>query len=229
MTAKTGKELEMALAVRQCAEALTIQNQEQYDLAAGFLTDVKQKMKEVELAMDPSCKAAYAAWQTALDQKKKYLAPYIEAEVVVKRTLSNYLIKQDIIAKVAEAKAISEAKAAEEKERAKLLKRANKLDGKGLIEDAEELRDQAENVFVPVVAPDYSVTKAAGVTSTEDFDIDITDMALFLGWVINNMDCAAIVTIKTQPIKQYIKLTKITNIPGTRLTKKMVISAKGHM
>lgn len=219
---------EQGLALRECAQALVIQDQAQYDYAAEFLVGIKSKMKEVEAAMDPSCKAAHAAWQTALEQKKKYMAPYVDAEAIVKKSISDYLLEQKRIADVAAEEARIAAEKLEERERTKLLKKADKAEAVGDDDAAESLRLDAAMVFVPVVAPNHEVVKAEGVTSTEDFDIDIVDTKKFLTWLIDNMDPITVLSIKTQPIKQYIKLTKITNIPGVHLTKKMTISAKGR-
>lgn len=221
------RELELGIALRQTAESLIIHGQNDYNAAAEFLVNIKTKMKEVEAAMDPQCKSAYAAWQTANDQKKRYLAPYVEAESITKASLSSYQLEQRRIAEVAEAKAREEALKQEEAERKKLLARANRTKDE---DRAEDLRQQADMVFVPVVAPDHSITKAEGVSTSDTFDVEITNTKEFLLWLIESgLDLSTVLSLKTGPIKQYIKLTKTTKIPGCRINKTVTISAKGRV
>jgi hypothetical protein len=224
----------MGLMLRDTANSLTICKQADYDLAATFLVEIKTKMKEVEAAMEPQCKSAYESWQTALTQKKKYLAPYVEAEGIVKRSIGVYQLEQHRIAAEAEAKAREEAARAEEKERAKLLKKAGKALAKGDDNKAAELESQAEMVFVPAVTPDHSVTKAEGISTTDSIDVEVKSIMEFLKWLVTGDAVGTVhpdmvVSIKLQPLKQYIKLAKITQIPGVMITKKVIVSVKGKL
>lgn len=216
------------LTLRDAANGIQIKDQISYEHAADFLTEVKTKMKEVEAAMDPQCKAAYDSWQTALTQKKRYLAPFLEAETIVKKGMGAYQLEQRRMAEEAERRAREEAAKQEEKERQALLKKAAKCKNE---DRAAELEAQAGMVFVPVVAPVHEVTKAEGVSAVSDFDIEIHDMKAFIRALADGkimIDPAEIFTVKIAPIKQYIKLTKTTNIPGVSITEKMVIAAKGR-
>lgn len=221
---KTPKEIEMGLQLRGQAQAMTIVDQHAYNQAGLFLVDIKTKMKEVEAAMDPQCKAAYVAWQTALVQKKTYLKPYEEAETALKKAMGAYQLEQRRLAAEAEEKAMEEARKLEEKEKAKLLRKAGKAKTE---EQAEELREQAENVFVPVIIPDHSVAKSEGITTTSDFSINIIDMKGFLTWLMETeLDLSSVLSVKIAPIKQHVKLTKVKVIPGAWIAEKVIIAAK---
>lgn len=214
MTIKQGKEMETGLALRDIANQMVIHNQPEYNAAAEFLVAIKTKMKEVEAAMEPQCKSAYQAWQTALDQKKKYLAPYIDAEKVVKETIGAYQLEQKRLADEAEAKAMAAAAKQEEKERKKLIK--------------EGREDELDAVFVPVVVPDHTVTKAEGISTSTDFDVEVQDYRKFLEWLINGgIEPAQVITIKVQPIKQWVKFTGTKKIPGVMIKEKITVSARG--
>lgn len=226
-TVKANEVEQKGLTLKDMANNLVIRGQVEYDYAAEFLTNIKTKMKEVEAAMDPQCRSAYDAWQTALSQKKKYVAPYLEAETIVKRSIGNYQLEQRKLAEEAERIAREIAERQEEKERAALLRRAAKCKD---VDKAMELEAQAEMVFVPVITPTHEVTKAAGVSTSVKVRAEITNTKDFLQWLIDsNIDADTMVTIKTAPLEQYAKLTKVKALPGCRFHEDMVVSAKGRV
>jgi hypothetical protein len=206
---------EQGALVLQAINGLVVHNQQDYNAAAEFLRDLKTKQKEVEAALEPQCKAAYVAWQTANDQKKKYLSPFTQAEVLVKSLMSNYQMQQRQLEEEAYRKAQEEARKLEEKERKKLIRQGRE--------------DEAEMVFVPVVTPDHSVSKAEGIATADSVDIDITDMKEFVQWLLTtNLDLNSVLTVKPTSVKQYVKLTKLTKIPGCVVRKSLVVSAKAR-
>jgi hypothetical protein len=205
---------------------IEVVNQGSRDLAADVLLKVKQKQKEVENALDPQCKSAYEAWQTALGQKKKYLAPYIEAENELKVRISSYDLGQRRLQEEMSRRAQEEARKEEAKLKAKLEKKAAKAEDRGDTDLAGELRDEIDSVFAPTVVPNLIPEKSTGITSTEDCEITVVDLREALKWLIaSTLDVDSIVTIKVGPIKSYVKLTKATVLPGIRIEKKMRISA----
>lgn len=218
---------EVGALVLRSAQELSVTNQVEYDYAADFLRELKTRQKDVESVLEPQCKAAYDSWQVALEQKKKFLAPFTKAESAVKLLMSEYQMEQRRVAEEAERKAQEEAAKQEEKERQKLLKKAGRCKDP---DKAAELEAQAEMVFVPVVTPSHEVTKAQGVSTTVDFDVEIHDIRTFLRALVDGqilLDPNELLTVKIQPIKQYIKLTKTTKIPGVRIKEKINISARG--
>lgn len=212
----TNENIERGLAIKNMANNISVVDQESYDRAAEFLSTIKTQMKAVEEALDPQCKAAYAAWQTANSQKKAYLAPYQEAEAIVKKVVGNYQLEQKRLTEEAERQARELAAKEEERERKRLIKQGR--------------TEEAEMVFVPVIVPAHEVIKAEGVSTITDFDVEIYDLTTFIkalaaGKVMLSPD--EIFTVKTTPIKQYIKLTKNTNIPGVYVKEKVTVSVRG--
>lgn len=220
-------EQEKGLVLYQHAKEVAVIDQATYDFAATFLTEIKTRMKGVEDALDPQCKAAHAAWQTALKQKKAYLQPYEQAEAEIKIKMGQYQLEQRRIQEEVERRAMEEAEKQAEKERQALLKKADKCKSG---DKAEELRAQAEQVFVPAITPDYSVGKVEGIAATDTMEIEVTNIKKFLEWlaIIGPLDPSVVVTIKTAPLKQYLKMTGTTEIPGCKITKGVRISAKGR-
>lgn len=230
---RENKEQDRGAVLYQHAKEVTVVDQPSYDFAATFLTEIKTRMKSVEDAMDPQCKAAHAAWQTALNQKKQYLVPYQNAEAEIKTKMGQYQLEQRRIQEEAERRAMEEAEAQAEKERQALLKKAAKLESKGTIsgaDKAEELRAQADMVFVPAVAENHQVGKVDGIAATDTLEVEIVNLKKFLEWlsIISPLDPSNIVTVKTGPLKQYLKMVGMTEIPGCKVSKGVRISAKGR-
>jgi len=220
------KQEDKGLVLYQHAKEVAITDQPTYDFAATFLTEIKTRMKAVEEAMDPQCKAAHSAWQTALSQKKQYLTPYQNAEVEIKSKMSQYQLEQRRIQEEAERRAMEEAERQAEKERQALLKKADRTKNE---DKAEELRQQAEMVFVPAISSDHSVNKVDGISTTDTVEIRINDIREFLQWLATGpMDPDAVVSVKIAPLKQYLKMTGGTKIPGCQVSKDIRISAKGR-
>lgn len=223
------KQEEQGLLVLEVTKVMVVRNQIDYDAAAGFLLDVKGKIKEVEAAMEPQCKSAYDSWQTSLAMKKRYLLPYQSAESAVKGLMSAYQVEQRLKAEEAERAAREMAFKQEEKERAKLLKKAEKATAKGNEDKAAEYEMQAEMVFVPAVALDYSVGKTNGVSTSDSTEVEIIDIKEFVQWLLTSgLDLSTVLALKIGPVKQYIKLTKTNKIPGCRITKSVTVSAKAR-
>jgi len=217
---------ERGLAIYQHAGEMAVADQPSYDFAATFLTEVKTKIREVESAMEPQCKAAYDSWQIALSQKKLYLKPFQAAEAEIKGKMSQYQLEQRRIQEEAERRAMEEAERQAEKERQALLKKAARTKDE---DKAEELREQAEMVFVPAVVTDHSVGKVDGISAADTVEVEVMDIKALLGWLaVGPMDPSMVVTVKTAPLKQYLKMVGETKIPGCKVTKGVRISAKGR-
>lgn len=112
-----------------------------------FVVAIKKMRKEVKETFDPIIDKAHKAHREALDQKKKYEGPLIEAEKIVKLQIASYMNELDRKRREAE-----EAARKAEEERKKLeeekLKQAKSLEAAGYYEDAENLKNE-----IPTPAP----------------------------------------------------------------------------
>jgi hypothetical protein len=220
---------QQGLVLQDEASRILVTDGDSRDVAAEFLISIKTQQKEVEAAMDPQCKTAYAAWQTANAQKKKYLAPYLNAEKILKSHIGKFDLIQIELQEKADAKAAKVAEQREAKERKRLQKLADKHRDAGNDEKADDFEDRVDEVFVPTTVANIIPEKAEGVTSRKDFDLEVTNKKELLKWLMTTgMDLDKVVTLKVAPIKQYITLTQLKTVPGLRITPKAVISAKGR-
>lgn len=210
------------------ANDLVIINQQNYDLASKGSLQIKTQMAQVEAALDPQCKAAYTSWQIALNQKKHYLTPLEEALKIVKRKMGDYEIKQEQERQLEQAKLCAAAEKEEEERKKELDKKIAKAEKKGdtsLVDILELEKDTM--ALAPVIVP--TLSKMNGLSSSNDYDVTITDAKAFLKAVIIgkiqiNLD--KIITWKLGGIKIYIKTTGTETIPGLLIVKTKNVSVR---
>jgi hypothetical protein len=211
---------------------LVVINQESYDTASGMLVKIKQAISEAEEALNPQCEATYHAWQVALTQKKKYVDPYKMMEKTIKGQIGNYELGQEKIRREEEERLQIIIKEQEEREKAKLLKRAEKAGAKGNVEKAEELREQAEMVFIPTPQlVSTTIQKTKGVSSRIDYDVEVVDMMILIKAIANGeitINIDRLFTVKAGILKDYVTMTGKKSVPGCVIKEKAIISASGR-
>lgn len=91
------------------AQAVEIQNDEQYAIAGDLLTgSIKPALKQLDDAFDPIVASWYAGHRQTLATKKALAAPLLEAEDRVKKLLGGYAVEQARVKRLAAAQAAEE-------------------------------------------------------------------------------------------------------------------------
>ena len=124
----------------------------------------------------------------------------------------------------AQAKADEEAR----KERERLEHQAEKAEGKGKIEKAEELRDQAQAQIAPVVSS--AAPKISGIVTRETWKAEITDKLAFVRHVVEaRPDLIALVLIDQSGLNaQARSLKDALALPGVKAVKETILAARGN-
>lgn len=179
------------------AEALVVQNDEDYAAAGEFGVMLKQKAAQVTSFFKPMKDAAYQAHRAICDREKLMLTPLKNAEATVKKTMSAYVMEQERKRKEAE----EAARRAAEAERERLLAEAGKLEAAGDNEGAEEAIAEA---VVMDEAASYAVAaapkpKVGGVSTSKDWEIVSIDRSAvpvtFSGMELRPVDQAAVMRL----------------------------------
>ena len=80
-----------AIEVVKQASAITILTDQDYDDAGAFLREnIKAVRREIDATFDPVIKAAHLTHKEAVGAKKKFTAPLLEAEKLVKGAMGTY-------------------------------------------------------------------------------------------------------------------------------------------
>lgn len=184
-------------AVEAAASRITITKQSDYDDAAAFGRLVKQKAAQITEFFAPMKKSAHEAHQNICQREKAMLAPLVEAEKIVKRTMSDYIMEQERRRKEEEERL--QRLAQEEADRK--LKEAIELEESGRAGEAEsalleaDIMDSAgRNVVVEAQKP-----KAEGASSSIDWEITAVDQNSvpvdFCGMCIRPVDEKAVLKL----------------------------------
>lgn len=160
-------------AVEAEASRITISTQADYEEAAAFGRLVKQKAAQITDFFAPMKKAAHEAHQKVCQREKAMLAPLVEAEKIVKKTMGDYIMEQERLRKAEEERL--QRLAQEESDRK--LREALELEKSGRMDEAEsalleaDIMDSAgRNVVV-----EAQKSKAEGVSSSVDWEITSVD------------------------------------------------------
>jgi len=154
-----------------------INNEEQFNVAADHLKEVKGFLKRIE--------AKYKDWTKGINESLRQIradynpakAAGERAERIWKDKILVYREKEKRIREQQEAKLREDA----EKERVKLETAAVKLEAKGKPEQAQVKRDLADATPTPVIAPP---AKIAGLSFSTEYGYEITDLENLPRWVM---------------------------------------------
>jgi hypothetical protein len=143
--------------------------------------------------------------------------------------MSVYLTEQERIRKAEQARLDEERRKKEEAERQKLNDRAAKAEEKGRFDKAEQLREKAEDVYVPPVVVQSEIEKTTRldtgtISQKKDFEITIIDPLKLVQAVAAGIVPISIIKIDESKLKAFIKLQQVKEFPGCELRE--VVSAQ---
>lgn len=205
--------------VTSVSRGMVVKTTEDAIVAVDFLKNVSAAKKKVEDFFAPQLGSAYATWQTILAQKKIYIAPLEAAEKLVKGKKTAFDLEQTRIAEEKQREADEKARIAEDKLRAKIQKKIDETDDE---EKAAVLQEQLETVHVQRAVVEAPVKLNA---SQKDFDIVIDDIMDLLKAIVKgevNVDPGILFDVKIKVLKDYLKLSGKTTIPGCTIKRTLI-------
>lgn len=183
------------------ANRLVVTGDRAYQVGAEMLQGIKALRIEIAAACDPVIKAAHAAHKAATKQKNDLEAELVEADRVIREKLAAYHEAQERIAAQARIAAEAEHRAAQEAAD----REAAQLAAAGESELAELARAEAA---IPVPAPKAHTVAAAGVSTRETWDAEVTDMPAFLRGVIDGKIPRGAVLVNATLLRQMARSLK---------------------
>ena len=205
----------------QEAQAITIQDSEQYTKAAHFLKGVKTLGKEIKETFDGPIKAAHAAHKAIVAAKKRHEGPLLEAEGLVKGKISTWT---DAESRRMEAE--REAKATEglDMEVARREAEVEALRSVGQNDEADFLESQP--VTPPVVQVETETPKVEGVSSRELWSGEVTSLIMLIRYVAEFPEFLHLLKPDSSAINSMARGQKERlMIPGVQAVKKTVVAA----
>ena len=205
--------------VTSVSRQMVVKSTDDAIVAVDFLKNVSAAKKKVEEFFAPQLGSAYATWQTILTQKKGYISPLEAAEKLVKGKKTEFDLEQRRIAEEQQRKADEKARIADEKLRARIQKKIDKTDDE---EKVAVLQEQLETAHVPRVVVEAPVKLNA---TQQDFDIVIDDIMDLLEAIVKgevNVDPDVLFDVKIKVLKDYLKLSGKTTLPGCLVKRTLI-------
>jgi hypothetical protein len=148
------------------ARSLQVIDDATYVRASQQLVAIKSLRGEADAAFDPIITDAHKAHKTALEQKKKVEAPLIEAEGLLKRSMSGYVMEQERMRAEEERRLREEAERLAREERQREIEALRRQQAERDAE-AARLREAAELAAMEAREREIEKAEAAGASSAE--------------------------------------------------------------
>lgn len=159
--------------LEQNANAITVENQEQFEFATAFLLKIKDYKKAVHELCDESVEKANAAHKAAVKTRKSMLDPLEAAESTVGRKMSAWFAEEQRKRRELEEKAAADAMAKAEAEKRERVADAILGGMDEAVVDAVKSAPAIPEPITPVAAP-----KAQGVAMVETWSFRVVDPML---------------------------------------------------
>ncbi len=198
--------------IASVAKSFIISTSTEYEQAADLVKNIRTKAKAVTDLFKPIKEAANAAHKKAVEQEKRLLDPLKGAETALKAEMNRYTTE----AEKARQRAIEAAQAEARKKADELIQQADQLEQAGESDMAEMMLNEAQVLNETPVAVGNPSPKVKGVSSREDYLVEIIDEAA----VPISVSGAVICPVDLAAVKRMVKATKgAIQIPGVKITK----------
>jgi len=216
------KELKNEIAtIDEKVEAITIKDNTDYEYAGSLVIAGKTLIKKIQAFWEEPIAKARDAHKILTQRRAEMEMPVLNKIDILKRKISVYITEQERIRREEQRRLDDERRKAEEAERAKLAKKAERAEASGKIGKAEELRQAAEDIYIPAAIVETvektTRTGAGTITAVKDIEIEITDHKAILKHIIAGVLPITIVAISEPKLKQTIKLHQIDKLEGVMI------------
>lgn len=226
-------EKEAVVMLEHARTAIKIQVRGDIKTAAAFMAKVNEKIKFVESEIKPAKVEADEYKKKILDLEKATAGVMKEAVRVTKEKMSIFYQAEER-KRIETQRKLDKKTAQEEQKRCEELERqAENWAKKGNEKKAEERRDAAEQTFyatplIPEAPQTIKSEDGSGATFRKDFDVAIISVDKLIKALLDMpIQLSEVITIRTGPLKAYIKATGNRNIPGVVVTDKHVVVSRG--
>ena len=228
---KLPKEIEVqSMTLYEQALTIKVTDQPTFAAAGEFGKSLKELEKKIVDFFAPLKKAAHEAHKAITKKEADELSPVREAMDTVRKTMNDFLQEQERIRREEERKARLSAEEAARKEQERLLAQAAKAEEKGKAEKAEELLEQAENVYVdPVtVAPKVETAKFEGgnVGQVKELQVSVTDLKAFLAELVKRNMAPTMIDVKAGALKSWVKANGFQSFPGLHINETVSVRVR---
>lgn len=197
------------------ANNLVVDSSEAYQYGGEQLVDIKTKLSVVNDVYDGLISSAHKHHILLCNEKKKYSAPLLDAEKIVKDKMAMFQTEQERIRQEEERRLREEARKLEEERR---LAEAAELEKLGRTEEADQV--VSAPIHVPVIVAPVPVAKAEGVSTKK----------VWKARVVNpNLVPREYLIVDEQKIGQFARMHgENAKLPGVEFYPETIVSARSR-
>lgn len=206
------------------ARALTIVDDATNARAGEMLKGIKALAGQIDGTFDPIKKKAHDTHRAICDEQAKAKKPLLEAEKILKDSMTAYYDEQQRLARAEAARLEAEAREIEEAAR---LEEAAALEAAGQNEEAE--RVLVEEPPTPAFVPPVAVAKVAGVAMREEWSGEVTNLRDLCRAIGEGKAPVTLVTINQATLNGLARSLKgELKYPGIRAVKRTGVAARAR-
>lgn len=220
-----------ALTWPERAKALVVSDDATYTTAAETLQAIKALRTRIGETFDPHIKRAHDAHKALLREKQEAEAPLLDAETVIKRTLSDYQVAQERIRREEERRLAEEARQREEQRRleeaAALEREAKSTDDAALLDEAMALIDTPV-ASMPVSLP-RATPKVSGIVHRDNWTARVTSLIALVRFVAEHPEHVNLLTANQTALNALARAMKQNlAISGVQAINTPTVAASGR-
>lgn len=220
-----------ALTWPERAKALKVTDGTTYTSAAETLQAIKALRTRIGETFDPHIKRAHESHRALLREKQDAEAPLLEAESLIKRTLSDYQVEQERIRREEERRQQEEARKAEEarrlEEAASLEREAQATDDAALLDEAMAMLD-APMAPMPISLP-RATPKVSGIVHRENWSARVTSLIALVRFVAAHPEHVNLLTANQTALNGLARSMKQNlKVDGVQAVNTPTVAASGR-
>lgn len=201
------------------AQAVTIITSEDYTFASQLLIEHKKRIKAIKDYWDQPKSAAKLAHQALCDKEKAMLAPFTQAETIIKGAMVIYQRKVDDERRLAE----QEARRIQQEEAERLMAKSIQAEESGDTTRANVLMAMATKADEQPIVSDVAAPRAAGISTRKVWKARVVDPKQIPAY----SDGIELRPINMSALNDIARLTKgASSIPGVEFYEDVTISAR---
>lgn len=200
-------------------KAVVVNSPESYENAGTVVASLESLKKKITAYWKDPIAKAFDAHRALTEKRNEMLKPVDEKIKSLRKKISEYLTAVERKKREEQARLAREAAEKEAKEKAKLEKKAERAEENGNTAKAAAIREQAENVFVPMNIASSEVEKTtrtedATISAKKDIEIVITEPLEIIKGIASGKIPISVVDISVSKLKKYVKDYQLKQLDG---------------
>ena len=200
--------VEQGRQIIQYSKDMAVIDNQTNKIATDFLRSVKDFQKKIKEELRPGILKAHDLHKHLVKQEKDALKDFEDAEQRIKLKINAFINEQEQIRIKAQREAQAKADAEEKKRREELERQAKNHEAKGNTEKAEERRQMAEEVHVPVAEVASDVEQQKGLSQRDNWTATVLDDNTVINAVLDGHLPPYCVKVDPSALKRLSKLQK---------------------